>query len=141
EVNNQKKFVFLIAYDPKTPLILDIIDVDAEKGRLLRSGDTKNVLLGYNYLFDNKIFKKGLDINNIIKVDDEKMKIIGFFESVGNPHDDSQVYITNEYFEKLYPNKTYFEIVARVDITNINKVIENIEKKYAKAGFRKNSYR
>jgi len=132
EVNNQKKFVFLIAYDPKTPLILDIIDIGAEKGRLLRSGDTKNVLLGYNYLFDNKIFKRGLDINNIIEIDGEKMKIIGFFESVGNPQDDSQIYIINEYFEDLYPNKTYFEIVARVDITNIERVIENVEKKLRK---------
>ena len=132
EVNNQKKFVFLIAYDLKTPLILDIIDIGAEKGRLLRPGDTKSVVLGYNYLLDNKIFKKGLDVNDVIEIDGEKIKIIGFFESVGNPHDDSQIYMANEYFENLYPNKTYFEIVAKVDITDIDKVIENVEKKLRK---------
>lgn len=132
EVNDQKKFVFLISYDPKTPLILDVIDIGAEKGRLLRPGDTKSVVLGYNYLLDNKIFKKGLDVNDVIEIDGEKIKIIGFFESVGNPQDDSQLYITNDYFEILYPNKTYFEIVVRVDTSDIDKVIENVEKKLRK---------
>ena len=88
-------------------MILEIINIDAQKGRLLRQGDRKNVVLGYNYLLDNKIFKKGLDVNDIIEIDGVKMKIIGFFEPVGNPQDDSQVYITNDYFESLYPNITY----------------------------------
>ena len=132
EVNNQKKFVFLVAYDPKTPLILEIINIDAQKGRLLRQGDRKNVVLGYNYLLDNKIFKKGLDVNDIIEIDGVKMKIIGFFEPVGNPQDDSQVYITNDYFESLYPNTTYLQIVVKVDISNIDKVIDNVEKKLRK---------
>ena len=132
EVNNQKKFVFLVAYDPKTPLILEIINIDAQKGRLLRQGDRKNVVLGYNYLLDNKIFKRGLDVNDIIEIDGVKMKIIGFFEPVGNPQDDSQVYITNDYFESLYPNTTYLQIVVKVDISNIDKVIDNVEKKLRK---------
>jgi putative ABC transport system permease protein len=124
--------VFLIAYDPKDSLIIELFNTGVEKGRLLNSGDTRNVFLGHNYLLDNKIFKKGLDVNDIIEIDGEKMKIIGFFESLGNPQDDSQIYITNEYFEDLYPNKTYLELVVKVDTSNIDKVTDNVEKKLRK---------
>ena len=61
------------------------------------------------------------------------MKVVGFFEPIGNPADDSQMYITLDYFEELFPNKTYAEIVAKVDVTNIDKVVENVEKKLRKS--------
>jgi len=128
EKSSEVKSTFIISYDPKVPLLLDIFQVDAEKGRFLRQGD-KGVVLGYNFLIDGKIFEKGLDVNEVIQINGEKFQIIGFMESVGNPQDDSQIYITNEEFLDLFPDKeSYAEIVARVDVENIDKVVENVEK-------------
>ena len=129
---DEQKYTFLISYDPQSSLIMDVFGIGIIEGRDLVKGDQKNVVLGYNYMLDNKIFKKGLEINDVIKINDIKMKVVGFFEPIGNPQDDSQIYITNDYFEELYPNETYAQIVAKVDVANIDQVIKNVEKKLRK---------
>jgi len=74
-----------------------------------------------------------VDLNDIIEVNGTKLKIIGFLESIGNDQDDSQVYVTNNYFEKLLPEKdSYAEIIVRVDISKIDKVAEDIERNLRK---------
>jgi putative ABC transport system permease protein len=128
ESNNQYKYVFLASYDPKNTMLLDIFQGKIVDGRDLKKGD-RGVILGYNYKIPGKIFDKSLEINDILKINDEKVKIIGFMNAIGNPQDDSQVYCTNDYFLDLIPDKdTYAEIIARVDISNIDKAIENIER-------------
>ena len=129
ERRDEKIYSFLVSYDPRMPLLLDIFDAEIEKGRGLMSGDRGNVLLGYGYMVDKTNFDRGLEINDKIKVNGVSLKVIGFMESVGNPEDDANIYVTNDYFEELIPDKdTYAEIVARVDIKNMDKVIENIER-------------
>ena len=50
-------------------------------------------------------------------------------ETIGNPQDDAQIYVTNEKFLEMFPDKdSYAEIVARVDLANMDKAIENIER-------------
>ncbi len=132
EKGSQIKYVYLTSYDPKKPMLLDLFQVEPEKGRFLDSGDA-GVVLGYNYLIDDKIFKRGFEVNDVIEVDGNKLKVVGFMGSVGNPADDSNIYITNERFEALFPEKdSYAEIVARVDVSKIDNVVSNIEKKLRK---------
>lgn len=129
---NEIKYVFLTSYDPQKPLVIDIFGIDAEKGRLLRKGD-KGVVLGYNYLIPGKIFDKQYELNDYIEINDKKLKVIGFMESIGNPQDDSQIYVTNEKFLDILPEKdSYAEIVARVDLEKLDQTISNIEKNLRK---------
>jgi len=130
--NKEQVYTFFVAYDPEEPLIMDIFEIDILKGRELRGGDTKKVVLGYNYLLPDNIFERPLDLNDKIEIDGIDMKIVGFFESVGSPTDDAQIYATNDYFEELYPNKTYTQIVAKVDIDNLENTIRNIERELRK---------
>ena len=125
---NTKKFVFIVSIDPKVPLMLEVSDVEIIDGRELRTGDGKKAVLGYNYQIDGKIFPNGLEVNDEINVQGEDLKIIGFYSSVGNPQDDSNIYVTEEYLEDLYPEAdSYGMIVARVDVSSIDRVIERIE--------------
>ena len=125
---NENKYAFLTSYDPKNPMMLDIFQVKQETGRLLKPGDGSSVVLGYNYLVPGKIFPKALEVNDMIKMNNQSFRVIGFFEPVGNPQDDSNVYITNNEFEKIFPNKTsYAEIIARVDLKNINQTITKVQ--------------
>jgi putative ABC transport system permease protein len=131
-----KKFVFLISYDPnKVELVKEVFTIDILEGRDLRKSDDKRVILGYNYKLDNKIFLDSLSLNDNLEVQGEKLKIVGFFEKIGNPQDDSNIYITNDYFEKLYPNssKKYSQIIVRVDSKNIPQVTEKIESELRKS--------
>ncbi|MBS3088040.1 ABC transporter permease [Candidatus Pacearchaeota archaeon] len=130
ESRDELKYVFLLSYDPSIPILMDLYDVDVKEGRWLRKGDSGKVLLGYNYLIDDKIFSKGLKINDKITVQDKELRIVGFMESVGNPQDDSQVYVINDYVDEIYPNdsNSYGWIVARADKDNIDWAVENVER-------------
>jgi len=124
------KYVFATSYDPKEPLILEFVEMDVVKGRYLRSSDTKKVLLGYNYYPDNTIFPEGYNIGDKINVQGIDLRVVGILESVGNPQDDSNIYVTNDYFEELFPNATsYGMIVIESNEKNLDIVIEKIEKK------------
>ncbi|MBD3164837.1 FtsX-like permease family protein [Candidatus Woesearchaeota archaeon] len=131
---NTRRYTFIIGYDPKVPLIMDSFNIDLAKGRMLESGDEGKVLLGYNYQIPDKIFPKGYDTGDRIEVNGKKLRIIGFLESVGNPQDDSQVYVTNGYIKELFDDESinYGMIVARVDTSDIEGVVENVEKELRK---------
>ncbi len=130
----EKVYSFIISYEPKIPLMIEFSNIGITKGRKLMSNDKGKVVLGYNYLLDNKIFKKGYDINDNIEINGEKLRIIGFYEPVGNPQDDSNIYITNKYARKFFSEKnlSYGMVVARIDTENIDLVVENVEKKLRK---------
>lgn len=128
----ETKYTFVTSYDPRNPLVLELFNIDIISGRSLNSGDL-GVVLGYSYLIDGKIFEEGLEVNDIIEVDSHKLKVLGFFEEIGNPADDANIYMTNDRFLELFPSKTsYAEIVARAEISNLNEVIEDVEKNLRK---------
>jgi putative ABC transport system permease protein len=128
ESKNQAKYFYMVSYDPKTPLIMDVFQIGIEKGRALESGD-RGAVLGYNYLVPGKIFDKPLEVNDYVEINGERVRVLGFMESIGNPGDDGNVYVTNDYFLELIPDKeTYAQIVARVDLNNIDKAVENVER-------------
>ncbi|MCK5607224.1 ABC transporter permease, partial [Candidatus Pacearchaeota archaeon] len=131
----QKKnsiYTFVIGYDPSLPMMLEVSNIDVVIGRELKKGETGKVILGYNFLKEDVIFPVPYSLNEYIKINGIKMKVVGFLEEIGSPPDDSQIYTTNEYFEELFPNKTYGILVANVDVTDIDKVVENVEKKLRK---------
>jgi putative ABC transport system permease protein len=132
--NKELKYTFLISYDPKQDMVLDSFGIGAEKGRTLNPGDTNKVLLGYNYLIPDKIFDKPFKLNDNIEINGEDLKVIGFLEEIGNPQDDSQMYVTNKQYEDMNPDEdSYIEIFARVDMGNIDKVVESIERSLRKS--------
>ena len=128
EKNSEKKYIYIASYDPKKPLLFDLFNGEIIKGRELKTGDN-GAIFGYNYLLDGKIFAKKLEINDKVSIDGKDVKVIGFMKEIGNPQDDSQIYLTNDRFLEILPEKeSYAEIIARVDMKNINLAVENIEK-------------
>ncbi|MDP1729324.1 MAG: FtsX-like permease family protein, partial [archaeon] len=125
-----KKYVFVVGYEPDKPLIFDISDIDVERGVELQKGDMDKVVLGYNYLLENKIFPNAYDLNNKINIQGRDYKIVGFYSSIGNPQDDSQIYMTNEEMKDLYGSdlKGYGYILVKVDTRNMQEVISAVEK-------------
>jgi len=134
ESKDVKKFVFIIGSDPDIPLIFEISNIEIEKGRMLRKGEKGKAVLGYNYMVEDKIFPKALEINDEITIQGEDVKIIGFMESIGNPQDDSQIYVTNDYMEDLYPNISGFGwVMARVDANDLEATSERVENSLRKS--------
>jgi len=134
ESRSVNKFVFLISFDPENDLLTELSDIEVFKGRNLESGEKGKVILGYNYLIDDKIFPKGLDVNDKITIAEEDFKVVGFYEPIGNPQDDSNIYMTEEQFEETFnQSNVYNYIIARADITKLDQIEENIEKSLRKS--------
>ncbi|HPX74723.1 MAG: macrolide transporter ATP-binding /permease protein [Candidatus Diapherotrites archaeon ADurb.Bin253] len=133
EKSGVKKYVSILGYDPKKPLMSDVFTLNVYTGRELQPGD-RGVVLGYNYLLPNKIFSKPYELNDNIILNGRKVKVIGFYASVGNAPDDSQIYVTNDFMEELYSNSSlsYNWIIAKVDTKNIDRVVKDIEKNLRK---------
>ena len=131
EIKAQGKRIYtlLFSYNPKKPLIMEVSNIGIYKGKELSSGK-REVVLGYSYLVPDRIFPKAIKVNQNIEMNGEKIKVVGFLEEVGDPPDDSQIYTSNDYMEKLYPkeNLSYKWIVAKVDINDVDKIVERIEK-------------
>ncbi|MAG38797.1 hypothetical protein CMO90_01805 [Candidatus Woesearchaeota archaeon] len=121
EINydKQKKYVYLVSKNTgeEEKLVEEIYTIGVEKGRDLENGDRLKVVLGHNYQLPDKIFEKALGLRDKIKINDEKISVIGFYEAIGNPQDDSNIYITDEGFEFLFPDlkDEYAFVVARVE--------------------------
>ena len=128
---DENKFVFIIGYDPKNPLMVDVWGIEIMDGRDLQSGEMTKVVLGYNYRIKDKIFSKEIKLNDKIVVQDRNMRVVGFYESVGNPQDDSNVYVIEDAVKSLFPNDTisYGMIVARVNPDKVERTIKNVENK------------
>jgi putative ABC transport system permease protein len=133
EKNEIKKYTYVVGYDPKKPLIMDVFNLDIYTGRGLQPGD-RGVVLGYNYLLPDKIFSKPYELNDNIIINGKKVKVVGFYEAVGSAPDDAQLYVTNELIQELYPNETlpYNWIVAKVDVNNIERISKDIERSLRK---------
>lgn len=130
KVQKGSKVVYALAfgYDPDKSLLIETFGVDILEGREL-GGGSGEVVLGYNYFVDGKLFDRSYSLGQNIEVNGEDFKIVGFYEAVGSPQDDAQIYMSDESLKKLYSNETlsYNWIVAEVDTSNIDRVVENVE--------------
>ena len=104
EFEEQTEYAFAIGYSPdKQGFIEEIFAMDIIEGGQLKDGDTNKVLLGYNYIEDKEIFTKGIKAGDNIKIDGIEFEVEGIYEEVGNPQDDSNIYLTEKGFEMLHP--------------------------------------
>jgi len=133
--DDSRKYVFIASYDPDVPMIMELSDIDVIEGRELRSGDSGKVTLGYNFMVKDKLFPKAYAVNNKINVQGVDLRIVGFYEKVGNPQDDSNIYITNGFADDVLgevdstAELSYAMIIARADKDNVDEVGEKVEKK------------
>ena len=127
--HNTKKYSFLISYNQKSTLMKELSGISIHSGRELTKSDKGKVVLGYNYLVKDRIFPNALSLNDKITIQGKELRVVGFLEPAGNPHDDSQAYINEEFFLDLYPNETedYNWIISKVDVSNLDKVVLDIE--------------
>lgn len=134
ESNGEQKYVFGMGVSgtiEDSKLLNEISQVKMDKGRDIKKGDTKKVVLGYNYQVEKLIFTKPLKVGEKITINGEKFQIIGFYGLIGNPQDDSNIYLIDDDLKNLYPtqNLPYGQIIGRVDNKDdINSITANVKK-------------
>ncbi|MBS1266269.1 MAG: hypothetical protein MAG795_00236 [Candidatus Woesearchaeota archaeon] len=75
---------------------------EIEEGRALKDDDEGKVTLGYRYRIEDKAYEKPVRLGDEVKINDKVFDVVGFYEEVGNPADDINVYLTKSEFESLY---------------------------------------
>ncbi len=131
--DKQKKFTFVMGMNVNNvDFIEETFSIDIEKGRKLKKGDLDKVALGHNYQLEDKIFKKTVKLGDKIEINGKPFEVVGFYDEIGNPEDDSHVYITDRTFELLFPSsKDRFGFVmlsAQKDVIP-SELAEKIEEK------------
>ncbi|MEK6840152.1 MAG: ABC transporter permease, partial [Nanoarchaeota archaeon] len=115
EFDSKKKYVFMFGSDFQNhpELIKEVYALTLLEGNELRGREKNKALLGYNYQLAYKIFEKPMRLRDKIVINDHPFEVAGFYDEVGNPQDDSNVYITNEAAEEVFDAKNYHFILAR----------------------------
>jgi len=133
EKDRVKRYVYLMGYSDEREeikLVESLMTVKMEKGRQFRKGDIGKAILGYNYLVPDKIFSKPYKMGDKVEINGRKFDIVGFYESVGNPGDDSNVYLVQDDAKALFEINSYGMIMARVhDKDEMDNVVNRAEKK------------
>ncbi|MBU1201121.1 MAG: ABC transporter permease [Nanoarchaeota archaeon] len=121
--NTKEKYAFLAGMPTdknEMRMTQEMMTVNIMKGRDLKKGDNQKIVLGSLYSEPNKVFEKPLELGQKILVNDAKVEIIGFYEPIGNPQDDTNVYITYEGFEELMNIKDEYSILIVRAEKNVN---------------------
>jgi len=107
--------------------------IEIADGRALKKGDVLKATLGYSYTVPNRMFKRTISLGDKIEINDIKVEIIGFYEEVGSPTDDAQVYISLEGFEEIFEIDEYEYVYLKVAADqNPSEVADKIKEKFRK---------
>jgi len=118
--------------------------IEILEGRGLKKGDTLKVTAGYSHTVPNRMFKKPVSVGDKIEVNDIEVEVIGFYEEVGSPTDDAQIYMSQDGFKEIFevedfeyiylraaPNQDASELAERV-IKNLERGVKKAERKAKK---------
>ncbi|MAH06772.1 ABC transporter permease [Candidatus Pacearchaeota archaeon] len=117
----------------KFDLVFETFGLGADDGRMLKKSDKRKAMVGYNYRHRN-LFNKPVNAGNKIELNDIEFEVVGVLESVGNPADDQQIYVSIDDFKELFDSGDRVDfIMAQVKGgEDINKVAEDAERKLRK---------
>jgi len=109
------KYVYIIGSDVKNhkELIEEVYNVDLESGLDLEGDESKQGVFGHGYTVDDKTFPKPLALRDRVEINNVTIKVKGFYEAVGNPVDDYNVYLTKDAFEDIFEPTSYNMILIR----------------------------
>lgn len=116
-------------------LMEHVMNMKADKGRLLRDGDKGYVLLGYMFGQDDNPFKKAIVPGSKVEILDKEFTVIGIMEKKGNFQVDGAVFMNEDDLRDLVDRQgdDYDIIGVQFDENaDINKIKEDVEKKLRK---------
>ena len=117
EENTKPIFPFVsgIPMGPERRIVEEVYTLDIDKGRSLAKGDRLKAVLGYNYLVENKVFPRPVALGDKILVNGVRVDVVGFYNSLGNPEDDRNVYVTDDGFHAIFGERDYSFVMLRVE--------------------------
>ncbi|MBT3865763.1 ABC transporter permease [Candidatus Woesearchaeota archaeon] len=116
EFEDEEKYVFVMGSDVKDhrELFNEIYNIEIYSGDDLTGKEKKDAVFGYNYLIEEDgAYPEPLELRDNVLINGIPIKVKGFYEAIGNPVDDYNVYLTKDGFENLFNPKSYQAILIR----------------------------
>ncbi len=115
---------------PKEQKARDLLEeaqnMKIDKGRLLKQGDSKKVVIGHNYAI-KKLFGKNVEVGNKILIGGKLFEIIGILQKTGNPMSDEIVLVNQEDIEDITGKTDYSALFIQVEKgSDVNSVADKI---------------
>jgi len=131
EVSDKKEgkgvFVYVIGMmwrSDHIEFIEDMSTIEIDSGRRLSPGEKYKAVLGYNYQLPDKVFKKPVRLRDNIYIGDQKFRVVGFYTAVGNPADDSNVYLSLDTAKEMFEIEDEYDwVVVQVGAEKDTKAI------------------
>lgn len=132
QFKDETKYTFAIGLpqDESKRIIFDISNFKIAKGRDLKKSDQRKVLAGSRFANPTDFFESALKIGDSIEIQDQKFEVIGFLEPIGNPSDDSQLYLNMDIARELFavPENIDFIMAEVTEGTKPADAAESIKK-------------
>jgi len=140
KIDDDKKpkypFVSGLSLEPSSRRLFEemMAGFEIEAGRALKKGDKLKAALGHNYQIENKVFKKALKVGDKIIINGVEVPIVGFYEAVGNPEDDRNVYLSLDGFKEIFDREDEYEfvIIRAASDVNPSELADKVKEKFRK---------
>lgn len=100
-----------IPTDRTADILRDMQGFEAEKGRELKEGDKDKATAGYLVARDKSLFERGVKLRDRITIKGKDFKVVGIIKQIGNPQDDSQIYIPIESARELFEKEDEIDVI------------------------------
>ena len=134
EFEKQKKYFMIMGLPlDKIGLYIDSANIKMDEGNYIKKGETGNVMIGYDYKYNN-VFDKPIKTGDKIIINGKIFKVVGIVGSIGNPSDDKNIYMSYDDFKILFNSgeKVDSIIVQVTDQNQIQKISDRINQKLIK---------
>ncbi len=138
EHNKKVSYVWIMSIPLDTDskrLVESIHSVEVAEGRDLKAGDKYKALVGFLLAKEEGRFGKKIGIADTIKIEGQDFKVVGYLDRIGNPEDDTSIFIPIETAREVLDEPTEQSmILAQVQPgSNPPDVAEDIEKALRKS--------
>lgn len=112
EFNDEVKYTWVIGLplDESRKVIEEIGTFKYTYGRELKDGDQYKAAVGY-LLSEDDFFEQAVGIGDKLKVENQEFKVVGSLARIGNPQDDSQVYLPLETAREAFAEPTKLDFI------------------------------
>ncbi len=129
---DETKYTFIIGLpldDDSIELFEDMQGFKIDNGRFMKEGSEHEAGVGW-LIKEGEFFEKEVTVGKSIELEEEEFKVVGTMQRIGNPQDDSQIYISIDAARRILDKPEEYDIIlARVkDGYDVKLVSERIKK-------------
>jgi len=132
---DETKYTFIIGMDQESwDIFMSISGFELAEGRMQKASDKYKAQIGY-LVRKGEFFKDPVKLRNVLNIEGHDFSVIASFTSIGNPSDDTQIYIPLDTAREIFNAPDEFMMIfLQVDEgADPEKVASDIEKKLRKS--------